>query len=82
MPTRVPTDAAAADGGTSRKVGHKYLFGNTEDQCRIDNLGCAPRGRPTDGNIVRATAWTLHDAAQKAKGRLCGKRAGSPAALG
>ena len=32
--------------------------------------------------IVRATAWTLHDAAQKAKGRLCGKRAGSPAALG
>jgi len=27
-------------------------------------------------NIVRATAWTLHDAAQKAKGRLCGKRAG------
>ena len=33
-------------------------------------------------NIVRATAWTLHDAAQKAKGRLCGKRAGSPAALG
>ena len=26
-------------------------------------------------NIVRATAWTLHDAAQKAKGRLCGKRA-------
>ena len=33
-------------------------------------------------NIVRATAWTLPDAAQKAKGRLCGKRAGSPAALG
>ena len=33
-------------------------------------------------NIVRATAWTLHDAAQKAKGCLCGKRAGSPAALG
>jgi hypothetical protein len=33
-------------------------------------------------NIVRATAWTLHDDAQKAKGRLCGKRAGSPAALG
>ena len=33
-------------------------------------------------NIVRATAWTLHDAAQKAKGRLCGKRAGGPAALG
>ena len=33
-------------------------------------------------NIVRATAWTLHDAAQKAKGRLCGKRASSPAALG
>ena len=32
-------------------------------------------------NIVRATAWTLHDAAQKAKGRLCGKRAGGPAAL-
>ena len=32
-------------------------------------------------NIVRAVAWTLHDAAQKAKGRLCGKRAGSPAAL-
>jgi hypothetical protein len=26
-------------------------------------------------NIVRATAWTLHDAAQKAKGRLCGKNA-------
>ena len=33
-------------------------------------------------NIVRTTAWTLHDAAQKAKGRLCGKHAGSPAALG
>ena len=33
-------------------------------------------------NIVRATAWTLYDAAQKAKGHLCGKRAGSPAALG
>ena len=31
--------------------------------------------------LVRAVAWTLHDAAQKAKGRLCGKRAGSPAAL-
>jgi len=33
-------------------------------------------------NIVGATVRTLHDAAQKAKGRLCGKRAGSPAALG
>ena len=33
-------------------------------------------------NIVRAVAWTLHAAAQNAnKGRLCGKRAGSPAAL-
>ena len=131
-----------------------FLFGNTEEQCRVDNLGCAPRGRPADGplnhktgkgwvkgkrgdyhdalfvkrnrvevllhedigggfsppaahkirrlgrksrahgvdrtsykgdckisfvsyhtraismNIVRAVAWTLHDAAQKAKGRL------------
>ena len=31
--------------------------------------------------IVRAGAWKLHDTAQKSKGRLCGKRAGSPAAL-
>ena len=35
-------------------------------------------------NIVRATAWTLHDAPRKklSKGRLCGKRAGGPVALG
>ena len=159
------TGRGGVNGGTAAKVGHKYLFGNTEEQCRVDNLGCAPRGRPADGplnhktgkgwvkgkrgdyhdalfvkrnrvevllhedigggfsppaahkirrlgrksrehgvdrtsykgdrkisfvsyhsraismNIVRAVAWTLHDAAQKAKGRLCGKRAGSPAAL-
>ena len=36
-------------------MGHKYLFGNTEDQCRIDNLGCAPRGRPTDGPFNHKT---------------------------
>ena len=49
------TGRGGADGGTSRKVGHKYLFGNTEDQCRIDNLGCAPRGRPTDGPFNHKT---------------------------
>ena len=159
------TGRGGVNGGTAAKVGHKYLFGNTEEQCRVDNLGCAPRGRPADGPlnhktgkgwvkgkrgdyhdalfvkrnrvevllhedigggfsppaahkirrlgrnprsvdltarptratarspssattpgpspIVRAVAWTLrlHDAAQKAKGRLCGKRADSPAAL-
>ena len=32
-------------------------------------------------SVVRATAWAVYDAAQRAKGRLCGKRAGSSAAL-
>ena len=31
--------------------------------------------------LVAGCCCSLHDAAQKAKGRLCGKRAGSPAAL-
>ena len=64
------TGRGGADGGTSRKVGHKYLFGNTEDQCRIDNLGCAPRGRPTDGpfnhktgkGYVKGKKGAYHDA--------------------
>ena len=47
---------------------------------KISFVSC--HSRAISMNIVRATAWTLHDAAQKAKGRLCGKRAGSPAALG
>ena len=38
------------DGGTAcSTVGHKYGFGNTEEQCRVDNLGCKPRGRKSDG---------------------------------
>ena len=37
-------------GGTAcSTVGHKYGFGNTEEQCRVDNLGCKPRGRKSDG---------------------------------
>ena len=57
------------------------------DAWRATTLGVAQSmrvlyTRAISMNIVRATAWTLHDAAQKAKGRLCGKRAGSPAALG
>ena len=140
----VSAGRGGVNGGTAAKVGHKYLFGNTEEQCRVDNWvkgkkgdyhdalfvkrnrvevllhedlggGFSPPGahkirrlgrkskeygvdrtsykgdrktsfvsyhsRAIFMNIVRAVAWTLHDAAQKTKGRLCGKRAGSPAAL-
>jgi len=49
------TGRGGVNGGTAAKVGHKYLFGNTEEQCRVDNLGCAPRGRPTDGPLNHKT---------------------------
>ena len=32
------------------KGSFSHLFGNTEEQCRVDiNLGCKPRGRKSDG---------------------------------
>ena len=38
------------NGGTVKAVGHKYGFGNNEEACRLDNLGCKTRGRPSDGS--------------------------------
>jgi hypothetical protein len=37
------------NGGTTAAVGHTYGFGNTEEPCRVANLGCKPRGRQSDG---------------------------------
>ena len=50
---------------------------------KISFVSCHTRAISMN-SIVRAThgTWTLHDAAQKAKGLLCGKGAGGPAALG
>ena len=58
------------------------LVGRTRCVARKATTLQAKHTRAVSMNIVRATAWTLHDAAQNAKGRLCGKRTGSPAALG
>ena len=51
-------------------MGHLYAFGNTEEQLRLENLGCAERGRPSDGPLdhgtgrgwVRARRGHYHDA--------------------
>ena len=75
------------DGGFSppaahkiRRLGHK----SREHVCGVDRtsykgdrkisfVSYHTRAISTCMNIVRAVAWTLHDAAQKAKSRLCGK---------
>jgi hypothetical protein len=43
------TGRGGVNGGTTAAVGHKYGFGNTEEPCRVANLGCKPRGRLSDG---------------------------------
>ena len=59
-----------ANGGNPASVGHKYGFGNTEEQARLDNLGCKPRGRQADGPFnhssgkgwVKGRKGAYHDA--------------------
>ena len=36
--------------------GGEYAFGNTEEPLRLENLGCAERGRKEDGNFNHNTA--------------------------
>jgi len=43
------TGRGGVNGGTTAAVGHKYGFGNTEEPCRVANLGCKPRDRQSDG---------------------------------
>ena len=43
------TGRGGVNGGTTAAVGHKYGFGNTEEPCRVANLGCKPRGRQSGG---------------------------------
>ena len=66
-------------GRKSREHGVTVDRTSYKGDCKISFVSYHTRA--ISMNIVRAVAWTLHDAAQKAKGRLCGKRAGSPAAL-
>ena len=48
----------------------QYAFGNTEERLRLQNLGCAERGRPSDGPLdhrtgrgwVRQQKGCYHDA--------------------
>jgi hypothetical protein len=50
------TGRGGVNGGTTAAVGHKYGFGNTEEPCRVANLGCKPRdrhsARATDPSIT------------------------------
>ena len=39
------------DNKTAPANGHKIGFGNTEEELRMDNLGCRARGRPCDGSF-------------------------------
>ena len=42
-------------GGAPAAVGHKYAFGNTEEQFRLQILGCKARGRTRDGPLDHTT---------------------------
>ena len=57
--------------GTSDTVcpatGHMIGFGNTEEECRLQNLGCRERGRPSDGPFDPKTG---KGHVKKKKGRL------------
>jgi len=55
------TGRGGVNGGTTAAVGHKYGFGNTEEPCRVANLGCKPRGRQSDGPFNHDTGkgWVI-----------------------
>ena len=61
---------STVNGGTVKAVGHKYPFGNNEEKCRLENLGCKTRGRPSDGffkhdtgtGYVKGRQGAYHDA--------------------
>jgi len=46
---------SSANGGTPANVGHLFAFGNTEERLRLENLGCEPRGHPSQGYFDHAT---------------------------
>jgi len=64
--------------GAPASVGHIYGFGNTEEQCRLDNLGCKPRGRAADGSFdhktgkghVKGVKGCYHDALYTKRNRV------------
>ena len=68
--------------GTSDTVcpatGHMIGFGNTEEECRLNNLGCRERGRPSDGPFdpktgkghVKKKKGDYHDAQYNKKNRV------------
>ena len=68
----------AGTRGAPASVGHIYGFGNTEEQCRLDNLGCKPRGRACDGPFnhktgkghVKGVKGFYHDAQFKKRNRV------------
>ena len=43
------------NGGTPASVGYKYALGNTEEDLRLVNLGCAARGDPSQGHFDHRT---------------------------
>ena len=73
------TEGRGARGlGTCPATGHYIGFGNTEEECRIKNLGCAARGRLCDGPVdsktgkgfVAAVKGEYHDALHVKKNRV------------
>ena len=73
------TEGRGARGlGTCPATGHYIGFGNTEEECRIKNLGCAARGRLCDGpfdsrtgkGFVAAVKGEYHDALNVKKNRV------------
>ena len=46
---------SSKNGGTPTSMGHKCAFGNTEERLRLQNLGCAERGHPSQGPLDHAT---------------------------
>ena len=73
--TPLPKDLKAGvgtqqHGGSVKSVGRSVGFGNTEEDCRVKNLGCRQRGRPTDPpfdhktgkGYVKAKRGAYHDA--------------------
>ena len=46
---------STVNGGTPTSIGHLYSFGNTEEKLRLQNLGCEPRGHPSQGPLDHST---------------------------
>ena len=65
-------------GGRPASVGHIYAMGNTEEQARVDNLGCRERGRRCDGPFnhysgkgwVKAKKGAYYDAQFRKKNKV------------